>query len=221
MKSVRLKHGIVLVSKNDRGVKLEWGRLGWFGFAVRRDLRGFTLNFFLYWNLHISFAYSQGSPDTEVKTYGLMIMPREMLVVWQWAWTGGGSEVSKPGTFKQWAYGDAILGEPVFAERNLGEFKRVLEMPEGPYWLDITLDEGSWHRPRSLFTRRQYRARIVVENGGEIPVPTSKTEESGTYGETRNGLSTRSLDKIVADYKRDLMMERKFVAGDEYWRPKT
>jgi len=223
MKTVRLKHGVVLMTnKNERGVKLEWGRLGWFGFAVRRDLRGFTLNFFLYWNLHISFAFSQEKADTEVKTYGGMIVLREMVATWQWAWTGGGSEVSKPGTFKEFAYGDAIFGEPVFAERNIGTFKRVLELPEGPYWLEIVLDEGSWKRPRSPFTRRVYRAKIVVDNEGEIPVPTDANGgETGTYGETRNGLKTRNLEKIVAAYKRDLMMERKFVAGDEYWRPKS
>lgn len=221
MKTVKLKHGIVLVSKNDRGLKLEWGRLGWFGAAFRRDLRGFTLNFFLYFNLHISFAYSQERPDSEVKTYGFMLVPREMMMILQWAWTGGGSEVSKPGKFKQWAYGDQLFGEPVFAERQVGEYRRVMEMPEGPYWLDIILDEGSWKRPRSPFTRRQYRARIVVENEGEIPVPLENGEESGTYGETRNGLKTRNLDKIIKDYKKDLMMERKFVAGDEFWRPKS
>lgn len=221
MKTVKLKHGIVWVTKKDKGLKLEWGRLGWFGAAVRRDLRGFTLNFFLYWNLHISFAYSQERADSEVKTYGGMIVPAEMVMIWQWAWTGGGSEVSKPGTFLQWAYGDTLLGEPVFSERSLGTFKRVLEMPEGPYWLDITVDEGSWKRPRSPFTRRVYRARIVVENEGEIPVPLEGGEESGTYGETRNGLKTRSLDKIIKAYKRDLMMERKSVTGDEYWQPKS
>ena len=221
MKTVKLKHGIVLVSKNDRGLKLEWGRLGWFGAAFRRDLRGFTLNFFLYFNLHISFAYSQEKPDSEVKTYGFMIVPRDLMLILQWAWTGGGSEVSKPGKFKQWAYGDQLFGEPVFAERQVGEYRRVMEMPEGPYWLDIILDEGSWKRPRSPFTRRQYRARIVVENEGEIPVPLENGEESGTYGETRNGLKTRNLDKIIKDYKKDLMMERKFVAGDEFWRPKS
>ena len=207
MKTVRLKHGIVWVTKKDKGLKLEWGRLGWFGLAFRRDLRGFTLNFFMYFNFHISFAYSQERPDSEVKTYGVMLMPVQQMITLQWAWTGGGSELSKPGTFKEFRYGDVLLGEPVFAERQVGEYRRVMEMPEGPYWLDIILDEGSWKRPRSPFTRRVFRAKIEVTDGGEIPVPLENGEETGTYGETRNGLKTRNLDKIIKDYKRDLMME--------------
>lgn len=222
MKTVKLKHGIVWVTKNDRGLKLEWGRLGWFGAAFRRDLRGFTLNFFLYWNLHISFAYSQEKPDSEVKTYGFMIVPRDLMLILQWAWTGGGSEVSKPGTFKQINYGDILLGEPVFAERVVTNvLDWPFEMPEGPYYLDVKISEGAWKRPRSPFTRRLYRAVIVVSDGGEIPVPLQGGEESGTYGETRQGLKTKSLRRILKAYRRDLIEERRFVAGDADWRPKN
>lgn len=222
MKTIKLKHGIVLASAKDRAVKLEWGRLGWFGFAFRRDLRGFTLNFFLYWNLHISFAYTPiDSIDQkrEVKTYGGMIIPASQTAIWQWAWTGGGSEVNKPGIFREFAYGDIILGAPVFAERSIGTFRRELEMPEATYMIDVTVDEGSWKRPRSPFTRRLFRAKIEVADQGEIPVPTSETEESATYGETRNGLKSGSVSKILKDYKHDLMEERKFVGGSYDWRP--
>lgn len=221
MKTIRLKHGIVLVSKNDKGLKLEWGRLGWFGFAFRRDIRGFTLNLFLYWNFHVSFAFLAARDDVEVKTYGGFIMPREQLAVWQWAWTGGGSEINAPGTFKEFPYGDFILGRKQFAERTVGNFQRKLEMPEGVYGLEIQLDEGSWKRPRSPFTKRMFRARIQVADDREIPVPLDdKGAESGTYGETRNALKTSNIDKIVADYKHDLMEERRWVGGSYDWQPK-
>ncbi len=226
MKIWRDKHRLFIKNgKTDdgisRGVKIEWGKLGWFGFAYRQDPNGFTLNFFAYWNLHISFASGRYNPDGEVKTYGGMIVPQEKIITWQWAWTGGGSEVSKPGTFKQFAYGDILLGEPVFSERRIGVFEKKLEMPEAAYGLEITLDEGSWKRPRSPFTRRQYRARILVADDREIPVPLSETEDSGTYGETRNGLKTRNIEKILKAYKHDLLEERRFVGGSYDWRPKN
>lgn len=222
MRTVRLKHGIAIIGKQDRGVKLEWGNLGWLGFAFRRDLRGFTLNFFVFFNLHISFAYSQGSADREVKTYGGFIMLREMLAVWQWAWTGGGSEISKPGTFKQWNYGDALLGAPAFSSHDRPAVEHKLEMPEASYGLLVTVGVGEWKRPRSPFTKRLYRARIQVADDREIPVPTDADGgESGTYGETRNGLKTGNVAKIVDDYKFDLMEERKFVGGSYDWKPKS
>lgn len=222
MRTFHDKRKLIIATKNDSAVKIEWGRLGWLGLAFRRDLRGFTLNFFLYFNFHISVAYGVPKPETEVKTWGGFIMPREMLAVWQWAWTGGGSEVSKDaGTFREWNYGNAILGKQQFGERSLGTFTRKLEMPEGNYGLEITLDEGSWRRPRWPFVKRMYRARIQVADDREIPVPLDdKGQESGTYGETRNGLNTRNIDKIVKDYKFDLMEERRWVGGSYDWRPK-
>lgn len=222
MKLVRLKHGVALIANKDRGLKLEWGRLGWFGAAFRRDLRGFTLNFFFYFNFHLSFAYSQERPDVEVKTYGGMIVPRDQMAIWQWAWTGGGSEVSDRGLFKQFLYGDFLLGEPVFTESVVTDVKDwPFEMPEGPYWLDVKISQGAWKRPRSPFTRRLYRAVITVSDGGEIPVPLQGGEETGTYGETRQGLKTKSLKRILRAYRRDLIEERRFVAGDADWRPKN
>lgn len=226
MKVWRAPHRIYIKNGNvddgiSRGVKIEWGQLGWLGFAFRKDPNGFTLNFFVWFNLHISFASGRYNPDGEVKTYGGMLMLREMLATWQWAWTGGGSELSKPGTFKQWNYGDAIFGEPAFTSYDKPTVYEKLEMPEGNYGLDITVGEGKWKRPRSPFTKRLFRARIQVADDREIPVPLEGGEESGTYGETRNGLKTGNVKHIIADYKHDLMEERKFVGGSYDWRPKS
>jgi len=222
MRFTRLKHGIMLVTSKDSGVKLEWGRLGWFGLAVRRDLRGFTLNLFLYFSLHLSFAFHGERSDSEVKTYGGYIWPRAGQAIWLWAWNGGGSEISDPGTYKELNYMDFLFGRPVFTEKVLSNVTDwPLEMPEGPYYLDIRIERAKWKRPRWPFSSKKYRARIEVSEGKEIPVPTDDHGgESGTYGETRNDIKSGSLNRLLRSYKRDLIMERKFVTGDADWRPK-
>lgn len=227
MKLYREKKRLIITTMKEgaeleRGwaLKFEWAKVGFIGFVFRRDLRGFTLNFFAWWSLHVSLAIAGSEkPDAEVKLYGGYLVPRDSVVTWMWRFNGGNSQVSDPGLYREWNYADALLGRPAFSERSLGTFQRVLEMPEGPYWLKITLDEGSWKRPRWPWARRQYRARLEVEDEGEIPVPMPDGKESGTYGETRNGLKSRNLEKILKDYKRDLIEERRLVTGDADWRP--
>jgi len=221
MKIFRDKRKLILKIGEHRGIKLEWGTLGWLGFAYRQDPNGFTLNFFLIVNLHLSYASGKDLGDREVKTWGGFLMPKQMIATWQWAWTGGGSEMSSPGTFKEWNFGDQIFGAPVFTESTMGTFLRDLEMPEATYPLEITVDQGAWKRPRSPFTRRVWRAKIEVADGGEIPVPMPEGEDSATYGETRNDTKTPLPTRIMEAYKRDLMEERRIVGGSYDWQPKA
>lgn len=228
MKLYREKQRLILTTMKEgeeleRGwaLKFEWANVGFVGFVFRRDLRGFTLNFFAWVSLHISLATAGPvDPEAEVKLYGGYLVPRHALATWMWRFNGGGSQLSDAGVYREWNYGDAILGVPVFSERSHGTILKKLEMPEASYGLEVTIDEGTWKRPRWPLARRRYRARIQVADEREIPVPLPEGKESGTYGETRNNLTTKNVDTIIADYKRDLMEERKFVGGSYNWRPK-
>lgn len=204
-----------------RGIKAEVGRVGWFGFVFRRDVEGFTLNFFAYWNLHISWMSGKWDPDREVKAYGGYVWPKAGEAVWLWGWNGGGSQLDEPGVMKSYPYMDKWFGKTMFSERvvtNVTDWP--FEMPEGVYYLDIKIEQAKWSRPWWPFTRKRYRARIEVSDGGEIPVPLKDGTESGTYGETRNMLKSGSLNKLLKAYRFDLIQERRFVAGDPDWRPK-
>lgn len=225
MKLITAKNKLMLHMGEEgvnRGIKIEVGRVGWIGFVFRRDVGGFTLNFFLIGNLHLSWSSGRWDPDQEVKAYGGYIWPKAGEAIWMWRWNGGGSELARAGTMKSYPYMDRWFGKTVFSEKVVTRvLDWPLEMPEGPYYLDVTIERGKWTRPRWPFSRKRYRARIEVSNGGEIPVPLKDGTETGTYGETRNNLKSGSLNKVLRDYKFDLLRERHFVAGDEDWRPKN
>lgn len=140
--------------------------------------------------------------------------------IWWNVWTSTSGWTSKRPRWRDGNFNptDFLLGDEDYNKREIETVDRVVEMPEGPYPVTVTMFESTWKRPRWPRARRMVRAEVKAERG--IPHPGKgenawDCDEDATYSST----SPASNPDEAVESLRAYVLDRRRRYGGEGWLP--